>query len=125
MSDTLEVPTEISEEPAPVTAATAPAEAPAPLSTAAAAVERCLNAFRTARDSQRAKGKYERDCHEAAKVAYRQAVPYDESLENIQALIACVAQGINFQIYERHESTQILYAAQVALGAHHRKQGRK
>ncbi len=117
MSETLEAPTVIE--------SAAPAETPTPRSTAAAAVERCLNAYRAARDSQRAKGKYELDCYEAAKVAYRQAVPYAESLEDIQALIACVAQGINFEIYERHQSTQILYAAQVALGAYHRKPERK
>jgi len=108
--------TEILEAPT-VTESAAPADTPAPLSPAAAAVERCLNAYRTERDLQLANGKYDSACHNAARVAYRQAVPYAESLESIQALIACVAQGINFQIYERHESTQILYAAQVSLTA--------
>jgi hypothetical protein len=43
-------------------------------------------------------------------------MPITETLTGIQTFIACVAQGIIFEIYDRHESTHLLYPAQVALG---------
>ena len=114
MSDTLEAPA------VPVfteTVATTPANTPAPLSITAAALQRCLESYRRGYKAAAAKGDSDRFSHKAGAVAYRLAMPSTETLADIQALIACVTQGINFQVYEGHESTQLLYAAQVALAA--------
>ena len=125
MTEILESPADISAEPAPVTVANAPANTSAPLSPAATAVERCLHAYKAEYGAQRANGKGDWDSVKSARVAYRKATPIAESLSGIQGFIACVAQGIIFEIYDRQECTQLLYAAQVALGAHHRKPERK
>lgn len=94
-------------------------EAPsAPLSITAAALERCMNAYRQGYAGAQAQGKSNFTSHDLAAAAYRRAMPSTETVASIQALIACVAQGINLQIYEGRESTQLLYAAQVALAAH-------
>ncbi len=75
-------------------------EAPAvPVSTAAAALQRCLNAYRREYKAIEAKGKSDYFCRQAGS-AYRLAMPSTETLADIQALIARVAQGINFQVYE-------------------------
>jgi hypothetical protein len=118
MSDALEVPAVPESS---TTVAAAPINTPAPLSTTAAALARCLSAYKAAYAEQLAKGKYDGECTRFAKVAYRKALPITDTLEDIQAFIACVAQGINFEMYDRGESTLLLYAAQVALGAQRRK----
>ncbi len=122
MSDALEVPA-VPESSA--TVAAAPLNTPAPLSITAAALARCLSAYKAMYAEQLAKGKYDGQCVRFAKIAYRKALPITDSLENIQAFIACVAQGINFELYDRSEATLLLYAAQVALGAHRPKPERK
>ena len=114
MPDTLEVPTipAINE-----TVTTAQANTPSPLSIPAAALQRCLEAFRRAYKAAAAKGDSDYFSHKAGAIAYRLAMPSTETLADIQALIACVTQGINYQVYDGRESTQLLYAAQVALAA--------
>ena len=125
MSETLEAQPEISAAPAPAVTASTPADTSAPLSPAATAVERCLRAYKEEYGAQRANGRGDWDSVKSARVAYRKAMPIAESLSGIQGLIACVAQGIIFDIYDRQECTHLLYAAQVALGAHRRKPERK
>lgn len=118
MSDTLEVPAAPESS---TTIAAATVNTPAPVSITAAALARCLSAYKAAYAEQLAKGKYDGECSRIAKIAYRRALPITDTLEDIQAFIACVAQGINFEMYRRDESTLLLYAAQVALGAYRRK----
>jgi hypothetical protein len=114
MSDPLEAPavTVFTE-----TIATAPANTPAPLSITAAALQRCLQAYRRGYQAAKAKDDGDISSRRAGSTAYRLAMPSTETLGDIQALIACVTQGINLQVYEGRESTQLLYAAQVALAA--------
>src|ERR1700738_2936247 len=99
MSDTIETPAE-------------------PVSATVAVLERCLNAYRHAYKAIEATGKTGYFCRQAGAAAYRLAMPSTETLASTQALIACVAQGINLQVYDGRESTQLLYAAQIALAAH-------
>jgi hypothetical protein len=114
MSDTLEAQAVTAST---ETVGTAPAPNPAPLSVTAAALEACIKAYRAEYAAQKARGKHDCDCVKPAGVAYRRALPTPETLADIQAFIACIAQGINYQVYEGRESTQLLYAAQVALVA--------
>jgi hypothetical protein len=96
MSDTLEAPA--------VTASTetvaAAANAAAPLSVTAAALARCVDAYKTEYAAQLAKGKYDGECVRYAKIDYRRALPSPETLADIQAFIACVAKGISYEIYD-------------------------
>jgi hypothetical protein len=114
MSDTLEAPAVTASTEA---AAIAPANA-APLSVTTAALGACLKAYRAEYAAQLAQGKHDWECVKTARIAYRRALPTPETLADIQAFIACIAQGINYQVYEGRESSQLLYAAQVALVAH-------
>jgi hypothetical protein len=49
--------------------------------------------------------------------AYRRAMPILSTYESIQAYIACATHGLLIGAIAPDESGQILYAAQVALGA--------
>ncbi len=50
-----------------------------------------------------------------ASVAYKLAMPKMDSLPSIRAAIACIAQGINLEVFDGRDGSQLLYAAQVAL----------
>lgn len=103
-------------------------EAPAtvkPISSSAAAVKRCMDAYKQAYRAAASVGAEEYKKLESATDAYRLAMPCMESPRAIRAFIACVAHGISFEIWNRHEPTQLLYAAQVALAAHKSKPARK
>lgn len=52
-----------------------------------------------------------------ANKAYRDAMPTLLGHSNIRDFIACIAQGILVGAIEPIESSKLLYAAQVALGA--------
>jgi hypothetical protein len=49
--------------------------------------------------------------------AYCKAMPMLTGLEGIRDFVACAAHGILIDAITRDKSTQLLYAAQVALGA--------
>jgi hypothetical protein len=117
MTETLEAPTVTESTPVSAEPATAPASAPAPPSTTAIAIARCLEAYRCGYNSAAAKGQSHYFANQAGALAYRHVVPSTETFDDIQALIACVAKGVNLHIYEGRESTQLLYAAQVALAS--------
>lgn len=93
-------------------------------STAATALERCWNVYQKEYSAAEAEGKGSIGCRMAAAAAYRRVLPPADSIGNIQALIACIIQGINLEVYLRRESTQLLYAAHVAITAH-RSQGKQ
>ena len=50
-----------------------------------------------------------------ASVAYKLAMPRMDSLSAIRAAIACIAQGINLEVFDGRDGSQLLYAAQVAM----------
>lgn len=81
------------------------------------AVNRCYRAWARTH----AKGLIEGDAPATAKVAadkdYRFAMPPLIGLENISDFIACVAFGTLIGTISPGESTRLLYAAQVAIGA--------
>jgi hypothetical protein len=65
--------------------------------------------------------------HHEARTAYRVAMPAMDSYSGIHAYIACTAQGIQLDIFQGSEGSQLLYAAQVALSVlnHERKSSAK
>ena len=70
-----------------------------------------LNAHATARD----KGQPAAKALRMAQVAYKLAMPKMDSLPSIRAAIACIAQGIQLEVFDGRDGSQLLYAAQVAL----------
>ena len=61
-----------------------------------------------------------------AQVAYKLAMPRMESLPSIRAYIAAIAQGIlHLEVFDGRDGSQLLYAAQVALGTLRQKGAKK
>ena len=56
-----------------------------------------------------------------ASVAYKLAMPSLETLPTIRAAISCIAQGIQLEVFDGRDGSQLLYAAQVALSLLHHK----
>jgi len=92
------------------------------------AVTRCSlakeNAYRAALSTRE---RDESECmrtnraEKTAAKAYREAMPLLSGSENIRNFIACVAQGLLLKVFTAPESTQLLYAAQVANSAASRR----
>ncbi len=99
--------------------------AAASVSACSAAVDRCMAAYKNAYRACATMGEADYKRLKAGNNAYRLAMPRTVSVTEIQAFIACIAHGINIGVFERHEPTQLLYAAQVALSAQRRKPGKK
>lgn len=59
-----------------------------------------------------------------AREAYRGALPPLSGSRNIRDFIACVADGLLAHIFADKESSRLLYAAQVAHGAHSKRRPR-
>ena len=53
-----------------------------------------------------------------ASVAYKLAMPKMDTKPGIRAAIACIAQGIQLEVFDGRDGSQLLYAAQVALSSH-------
>jgi hypothetical protein len=56
-----------------------------------------------------------------AAVAYKIAMPRMTNLTSIKAAVACVAQGIQLEVFDGRDGSQMLYAAQVAISIHREK----
>ncbi len=81
------------------------------------AVARCRAAWKQAYDAARAGGHDSYDSRVAAREAYFNAMPPLSSRENVCDFVACVARGILLDFIPPHQSTRLLYAAQVAITA--------
>lgn len=84
------------------------------------AVLRCRQAWAAARREAAARRKDSYDVRKAANSAFRDAMPSLSGIENIQDFIACVADGMMFEVISSLEAPRLLYAAQVAVSAHRR-----
>jgi hypothetical protein len=51
-------------------------------------------------------------------------MPLTQTETDIQAFISCVTRGIALDVFENHEPSQLLYAAQIALSVTKRKPGK-
>lgn len=81
------------------------------------AVLRCRQAWATARQEAAAHRKNSYEVREAANAGFRKAMPSLSGIENIQDFIACVADGMVFEVISSLEAPRLLYAAQVAVSA--------
>jgi hypothetical protein len=94
------------------------------ISAPTSAVTRCSqareNAYRAVLSTrEKDESEYRRvdRAEKTAAKAYREAMPPLSGSENIRNFIACVAQGLLLKVFIAPESTQLLYAAQVANSA--------
>lgn len=81
------------------------------------AVARCMKSWIRAFREARANNKSEYDSNQVAIKAYRDAMPSPCGYESVRDFIACVARAMLLGIIDGDDSTKLLYAAQVALGA--------
>ena len=79
------------------------------------ATEHCKAEWQRAYDLAQAKGLTAAKALRMASVAYKLAMPKMEALPSIRAYIACIAQGIQLEVFDGRDGSQLLYAAQVAL----------
>ena len=79
------------------------------------ALDHCKTEWSRAYDLAQIKGLNAARSMRMASVAYKLAMPKMDSLPSIRAAISCIAQGINLEVYDGRDGSQLLYAAQVAL----------
>jgi hypothetical protein len=85
-------------------------------------VERCLRAWNRAyKKASENKGTTDYQCEKAANRAFLNSMPPLVGRENIRNFIACVAQAAIKGVVYGKDLTQLLYAAQVAIGANGRE----
>ena len=81
------------------------------------AVQRCVTAWRQALAAKGVKDPFEPEIwgHNYAGEAYRNALPWLSTPDNVDAFIACVAHGMAIGAIEPSDATRLIYAAQVAI----------
>lgn len=81
------------------------------------AVALCSEAYLQAHEKARAAGKASYEVINAAREAFRRAMPALDSPANITDFIACVAHALLVEVISDSDSARLLYAAQVASSA--------
>jgi hypothetical protein len=79
------------------------------------AVNACKYEWDHAYELAKEKGLAPQKALRMASVAYKLAMPRMEDLPSIRAAIACIAHGIQLEVFDGRDGSQLLYAAQVAL----------
>ncbi|HKF48035.1 MAG TPA: hypothetical protein VKB38_11810 [Terracidiphilus sp.] len=75
----------------------------------------CKSAWQDAYDTARSNGETQAKALRLAEVAYKLAMPKLDTLPSIRAAIAAIAQGIQLEVFNGRDGSQLLYAAQVAI----------
>lgn len=102
--------------PGRLTGITAEIEPPRDRTTRGAkAAEDCKAAWTAAFDNAKAEGQPAAKALRHASVAYKLAMPRMDTMQNIRAAITCIAQGIQLEVFDGRDGSQLLYAAQVAM----------
>jgi hypothetical protein len=79
------------------------------------ALYECKDRWTTAYTVAQNKGLSAQKAMRMASVAYKLAMPKMDTKPGIRAAIACIAQGIQLEVFDGRDGSQLLYAAQVAL----------
>jgi hypothetical protein len=79
------------------------------------ALDHCKSEWQSAFDLAKEKGLATTKALRMAAVAYQLAMPEMDSLPTIRAAIACIAEGIQLEVLDGLDGSQLLCAAQVAL----------
>ena len=78
-------------------------------------INECKDRWSTAYTVAQNKGFTAQKALRMASVAYKLAMPRMDTKPGIRAAIACIAQGIQLEVFDGRDGSQLLYAAQVAL----------
>jgi hypothetical protein len=89
------------------------------------AVNLCKDEWTHAYELAKDKGLPAQKALRMASVAYKLAMPKMEDLPSIRAAIACIAHGIQLEVFDGRDGSQLLYAAQVAIATLKAKGRRK
>lgn len=89
------------------------------------AMSACKHAWTDAYNTAKTKGLPATKAARMAAVAYKLAMPKMTTLPTIRAYISCIAQGIQLEVFDGRDGSQLLYAAQVALSTHKPKGAKK
>jgi hypothetical protein len=85
------------------------------MTTPESALQRCLDAFNQANAREDARNDFSPEALARVHRAWRRAMPI-LTPDNLDAFIACVTQGLIYQVFPLAEASKLLYAAQVTLG---------
>ena len=80
------------------------------------ALDLCKSEWHAAFDLAKEKGLASTKALRMAADAYKLAMPKMDSLPTIRAAIACIAQGIQLEVFDGRDGSQLLYAAQNPSG---------
>lgn len=83
------------------------------------------DAWRNAYAIAQEKGLGATKANRMAAIAYKLAMPKMEDVASIKAYIATIAQGIQLEVFDGRDGSQLLYAAQVAMQVHQSKGAKK
>jgi hypothetical protein len=97
---------------------------PESVSPVRAAVNRCMDAYKQAYRAAGTMGADRYDRHNAGSDAFRLTLPLIQTETDVKAFISCITRGIALGVFEDHEPSQFLYAAQIALSVTKRKPGK-
>jgi len=89
------------------------------------AMAECKTAWSQAYELAQSKGLTANKALRMASVAYKLAMPKMDSLPTIRAYVSCIAQGIQLEVFDGRDGSQLLYAAQVAISVLHQKGEKK
>lgn len=89
------------------------------------ALRHCREEWQAAYELAQSKGLTAPRALRMAAVAYKLAMPAMNDLPSIKAAIATIAQGIQLEVFDGRDGSQLLYAAQVALSIHQKKGSKK
>jgi hypothetical protein len=89
------------------------------------ALYECKDRWTTAYTVAQNKGLSAQKAMRMASVAYKLAMPKMDTKPAIRAAIACIAQGIQLEVFDGRDGSQLLYAAQVALSTLTERKRRK
>jgi hypothetical protein len=85
------------------------------MTTPESAVQRCLDAFNQANAREDARNDFSPEALARVNRAWRRAMPI-LTPDTLDAFLACVTQGLIYEVFPLAEASKLLYAAQVTLG---------
>lgn len=84
-------------------------------------IDKCRNAYLEQFVKARADGFSYAESRKLGATAYKITMPRMDSHESIREYIGCIAQGIQLEVFNARDGSQLLYAAQVAIGLNREK----
>jgi len=87
----------------------------AAMSDVAAAVDKCVKAYKTVERQAQKDGLTIKEQRHKAAVAFKVTMPPMDTREHVHQAIACITNGMHLDVITGQEASRLLYAAQVSL----------